>query len=299
MRVVVVVNFFFFLSIYANPYQECKIAAFETFSTGMPVAFSTLVFWAFLNRIPHNWKTVDENVAEFIYTTWEQQGFSKARSVVLKKIPKDSFLFNIIVFTQDLPGALALGEPFVEKLKLLLEERKHLLQQKALGDIHKESILRNRLEDVEKSLDIFRFMCGHERVHKQLHHIYKLLFIQCCAPFVVYGSCKLLKYALEKVTNRQCNASFVLNAMTRSCLELLVGFIYARKFEYDADRLASCHRHVQEAGLQLFVQSKKQQENVAQKPLKKLEKIIGWALYYTHPTLQERIILLTRMLKKS
>lgn len=298
MRSIVLVTCFVFSTYLSTHelYQECKHHVIDVVATGMPVAFSGLVLWAFFNRIPRHWKPLTGDVAEFIYTSWEQQKFKKARSIALKRIPDNSVFFKVVVFTQELPGVLAIGEPFIKKLEMLLKKRNDLLSALQATDTAVMRLeLQKKLQKIDDELDEYRFICGHERVHKEQHHIYKSLLIQLAAPFVVYTFSKMAQKMIH-VYYKKDVGSFMVHSTTRSAFEILIGLFYARKFEYDADRLASDDRKIQEAGLRFFIRCNEKQKRLLKKSKDKLEKLLGFCLYYTHPTLQERIILLKRML---
>lgn len=293
---------FFTVPLSCQSWSECIAEdARDTLYTGMPVALSAAVLWGIANRIPTEWKTVDGEVAEFIYITWQEQGFSKARTVILKRIPKESILSRLVVYTQELPGALAIGEQFIEKIQMLLDEKKILeaIIETAVNAT-KHSALLAALHEVEEGLDECRFVCGHERVHKERSHTYRLLGVQFLAPFFVYSFLKYFRKGLAKsVYHTESVEWFLQKNSVRSFIELLIGWIHARQAECDADIYASSDIKILRAGLRLFKKALTQKTvtNIKRKkPF--LEFVVGACLKYTHPGLSERITYLEKRIKE-
>ena len=277
--------FIFHIQITAQTWTEFFVQdAKDTLSTGMPIALSAAAVWYWANRIPHDWQTLEGPVADFIVTTWEEQGFVKKRPVVLKRIPPKSVLGKMVVYTQELPNAVAIGEPFINKIQKFLDIKKELL-------LEPDTLERAyKLQEVEEVLNEFRFVCGHERVHKERHHTYKFLVVQFLAPFVIYSG---LKHTRALMVHNNWKTPFdwsVSRGITRSSLEILVGLIFARYVEYKADMYASDDITVLKAGLRLFERAQKYKEaHPARKPSQHVEIILKWVFQYTHPTLIERI----------
>lgn len=297
-----VLFFVFFTFLPAQSWQECIVEdARDTLYTGMPIALSAAMVWAVANRIPTEWKMVDGEVAEFIYATWEEQGFVKARTIILKKIPPESILSRLVVYTQELPGALAIGEQFIEKIQTLLDEKKIL--ESALENspcTAKRTALIKSLESAEEGLDECRFVCGHERVHKERHHTYKLLGIQFLAPFFVYSLFKYTRKGLAKSAYHNESVEwFLQRSVARSAAELGIGWVHARQAEYDADIYASSDPKILRAGLRLFKRA------IAQKAIRRMQRkqtttefLVGAVLKYSHPALSERIMYLEKRIQE-
>ncbi|MFT6765653.1 MAG: hypothetical protein ACJAZS_000532, partial [Alteromonas naphthalenivorans] len=124
-----IITFFLLIhfSVQSQTWSEfIKQDAKDTLATGMPIAIGATALWYLANRIPYDWKNLTNPSSEFIYKTWEDQGFSRARHVLLKRIPHDSALSKIVVYTQELPGALAVGEPFIVRIESLLQQKEDL-----------------------------------------------------------------------------------------------------------------------------------------------------------------------------
>ena len=223
-------------------------------------------------------------VADFIHTTWRDQGLMRKKPIVLKCIPPDSVLGKIVVYTQELPGAVAVGQPFIDRIEYLLHEKKNILIQPIT--------LRSKkvLQAIEYELDECRFVCGHERVHKENHHTYKILTLQFMAPFFVYSA---LKHTRAVMQHNSVGISFdwgVSRGITRSAVELLVGLIFARYIECNADIYASDDPKIVRAGLRLFEKAQQAKPKRSQiKSKQYVELLLKWIFKYTHPTLIERI----------
>lgn len=256
----------------------------DTLSTGMPIALSAAALWYWANRIPHDWKTVTGPAADFIYNTWNKQGFIKGRSVVLKRIPRNSVFGRMVVYTQEFPGAVAVGEPFIKCIEKLLNKKSKLLSQSPTPQRERD------LKNIENALDECRFVCGHERVHKERGHTYKFLVLQFVAPFFIYSGLKHIRAVMiHKNWNNPFNWS-VSRGITRSTFEILVGLIFARYVECKADVYASDDINVLRAGLRLFQKAQKYKEgHPPKKPSQRLEVLLKWVFQYAHPTLIERI----------
>lgn len=279
-----------FVSIQSQTWPEFFVQdAKDTLSTGIPVALSAVALWYWANRIPNNWKTVTGPVADFIYTTWKEQGLIRKRPIALKCIPRDSVLGKTVVYTQELPSTVAIGEPFIKKIKKLLDSKKNFLTQPKT--LQREI----KLQAIEDQLDECRFVCGHERVHKERNHTYKFLILQTLAPFVIYSS---LKHTRALLIHKKVKTPFdwaVSRGLTRSSLEVLVGLVFARYVECKADMYASDDIKILRAGLRLFERA---QNSKAQHPVKKpsqyIEVVMKWVFKYAHPTLIERIAYMKR-----
>lgn len=261
----------------------------DTFSTGMPVALGAVGLWYYANRIPNDWQTVTGPVADFIHTTWKEQGLDRKKSIGLKRIPRDSVLGKIVMYTQELPSTVAIGEPFIARIQTLLDAKKHLLTQSNSFEREIE------LQKVEDELDECRFVCGHERIHKERHHTYKFLILQFLVPFFIYSG---LKHARALAVHNKWKTPFdwsVSRGLTRSSLEIVVGLIFARFVECKADMYASDDLRILRAGLRLFekAQNSKAQHSV-KKPSQYMEIILKWVFKYAHPTLIERIAYMKR-----
>jgi hypothetical protein len=268
----------------------------DTFLTGMPVACTAAVFWAFANRIPAAWKTLEGPASDFIYTTWNDQGFTPTSRVLLKCIPADSTLARLGVYTQELPGALGVSDTFVSLIESLLleeEELQHALMHCTNFTVKKR--LEIELKDVTHRLNECRFVCGHERVHKQYRHTYQLLGIQFLAPFFVYSAFKIMRKCLRANNNYPLCYYGLQDNIVRSATELAIGVVAARQFEYNADVSASKDIVVLKAGLGLFKKTlSKKISQFSSGPKQIAELLVGWLLQYTHPTLPERVWYLSR-----
>lgn len=256
----------------------------DTLSTGMPIALSAVALWCWANRIPKDWQTVEGPASDFIYSTWYEQGFTNKESVALKRIPSNSVFGKMVVYTQELPHAIAVGEPFIKRIEKLLNKKKELLVQPNTPEHVRD------LKNIEDELDECRFVCGHERVHKERGHTYKFLILQFVAPFFIYSGLKHVRsIMLHKNWNNPFNWS-VSRGITRSTVEILVGLIFARYVECKADIYASDDIKVLRAGLRLFEKAQKYKEDhPAKKPSQRFEVLLKWVFQYAHPTLIERI----------
>lgn len=257
----------------------------DTLSTGMPVALGAVVLWCYANRIPNDWQTVEGPVADFIHTTWKEQGLKRRKPIALKRIPRDSVLGKIVVYTQELPSTVAIGEPFIHHIQKLINEKNNLLMQPNTVQQRVE------LQKIEDQLDECRFVCGHERVHKERHHTYKFLVLQTLAPFVLYSG---LKHTRTLMLHNKWKTPFdysVSRGLVRSSLEILVGIIFARFVEYKADMYASNDLKILRAGLRLFERAQHSKgKHAVKKPSQYIEIILKWVFKYAHPTLIERIV---------
>lgn len=282
-------------------WKECIVQdVTDTVSTGMPIAVLAATVWYIANRIPHEWEDLEGPAAEFIFETWEDQDFLKARSVLLKRIPLNSVLSRLVVYTQELPGAMAVGQPFVERIESLLEQKTSLITL-LVKNPEKEDTIRQQLREVEKGLDECRFVCGHERVHKECHHTYQLLGTQFMAPFIVYSFFKHVRMLIAKKMSLPVIEWVLQRSMTRSSAEILIGWLRAYQVECDGDIYASDDPEILRAGLRLFKRAQKKRNEKCEffKPPKDLpERFIGLILKYTHPTLDQRIKYLTGHIKE-
>ncbi len=264
----------------------------DTLSTGMPIAMSAAVLWYWANMVPNDWYTVEGPASDFIYDTWNQQGFTKSKSIILNRIPPNSVFGKMVVYTQELPRSVAVGEPFIKRIEKLLKQKQNLLTQLNTPERTR------KLQEVEDELDECRFVCGHERVHKERNHTYKFLVLQFMAPFFIYSG---LKHARAVMVHNNWKTPFEWSfsrGITRSSVEILVGLIFARYVECKADMYASNDIKVLRAGLRLFEKAQKyKEENPAKKPSQYVEKILKWIFQYAHPTLIERIVYMKKRIE--
>lgn len=283
-------------------WAECVVEdVSDTLSTGVPVALAAAAVWAIANHIPHDWQDLEGPAADFIYTTWQEQGFKRPYSVLLKKIPPSSVLSRLVVYTQELPGALAVGNQFVERITQLLEEKELFKKQLSTEQNPlKQAHLKETLKKIEEGLDECRFVCGHERVHKEKRHTYQLLTTQFLAPFVVYSFLKYMRTLLAKqYPNSYLHSWIMQTGPVRTSLELLIGWLRTRQFEYQADIYASQDPKILRAGLRMFKRAlRKKLTKLPTHPKELAEIAIGWILQYTHPTLPERVYYLERYIKR-
>lgn len=278
--------FLFSFSLHAQTWQEFFIEdTKDTLSTGMPVALSAAALWYYANRVPHDWQTLEGPVADFVYSTWKEQGYVTHPPIVLKLIPSTSVLGKMVSYTQELPGAVGVGQPFVDRLQKLLDAKKFLLKQSRTKEVLAQ------LQEVEDELDECRFVCGHERVHKEKHHTYKLLGIQLLAPFFAHSGLKhtrayMQKHAIENPFNWRLSRSLV-----RSGIELFTFIIFARYVECNADMYASQDIRILKAGLRLFERAQEaKSKRSLKRSMQRVELLLKWLFKYTHPTLLERIV---------
>lgn len=291
------VLFFSFLMIFVSVRPQTWPSFFiqdakDTLSTGMPIALSAAFLWFYANRIPHDWQTIEGPVADFIYATWKEQGLVREKPIALKRIPPGSVLGKIVGYTQELPRAVAIGDLFIKRVKRLLDAKNNLLNQP-------KTVQRDyELEKIEDELDECRFVCGHERVHKECNHAYKFLILQCLAPFFVYSG---LKHARAVMVHNQWKTPFdwsLSRGLTRSSIELVIGIIFARYIEYQADIYASDDPKIVRAGLHLFQRAQNSKTKRSfHKPSQHMETALKWIFKYAHPTLIERIAYMKKRLE--
>lgn len=268
----------------------------DTLVTGVPIAVFAGIWWAVANRVPQSWQDVPEPAATFIKTTWKQQGFAEADRILLKEIPADSLFAKVIMYTQELPHALAVGIPFRLLIENCLSQKEELSKRFQLAtDVTEKSRCQNQLEEIERKLDECRFVCGHERVHKENNHTFRMLIIQFIAPFVVH-SC--LKYTAGILENREMlpTVSTILRKKTtRSAFEMLIFWCSAHWYERQADMYASSDPEVIEAGIRLFERAREQKASGTYR-FDAYKTVLLWILKYTHPTTSERIEYLKKQL---
>ena len=271
----------------------------DTLATGIPLALFSGVWWAVANRIPRKWPNLSEPAATFIRATWQEQGLKRPEKIMLKVIPRDSFLSKIIMYTQELPHALAVGPPFKEKIETLLYEKVRLEGAYAAEDNpEKKDDLRKQLTVVEEGLAECRFVCGHERVHKERYHTYKMLLIQFIAPFIFHSILKHSANALDRHELWPAVSFLLRKNSTRSLLEMITFWITAHLFEREADLHASHDPEEINAGIRLFVRAQALKASAAQKQGLKTV-VLLWFLKYTHPTTPERLSYLRKALKRA
>ncbi len=270
----------------------------DTLKTGVPIALSSAILWHIFYRIPHHWPDVSQPTADFIRTTWKAQGLKDADQVLLKRIPDDSFMAKVVVYTQELPGALVVGLPFIKRVEKLLEQQEQIRQRLTESiNATTQKQLHAEYELLEQELDECRFVCGHERVHQERHHAYKLLFAQCCAPFLVYMTFKQAAQLLRNYNLLPFIAAYLEWETCRSAAQIGILWMIAHLYEQQADLHASTDPRVIKAGIKLFKRA--QQQKVPEMgPVGYRVKLMSWVLKYTHPVLQERIWYLSLALKK-
>lgn len=282
----------------ANFIEKVGIDIHDTVATGVPIALVAAVWWAIANRVPTQWADLPDPAASFIRTTWKQQGFLEADTVDLKEIPHDSLFARVIMYTQELPNALGVGGAFRTKIELLLAEKEEL-SKKLLEDmsaLEKEECIERDL-CVERQLNECRFVCGHERVHKEEGHTFRMLIIQCLAPFIVYSLFKHTANFLEAQQSHQQVVALLRKSGMRSLCEMLIFWCSAHWYERKADKYASDDPEVILAGIDLF--EKAHQKIVRSAKVDTVAHIVSWFLKYTHPTSSERIAYLKESLKKA
>lgn len=290
--------------------ETLKNQSLTLLKEGAPGALVSAALWRIAYDVPHNWPDVSEPTASFIKTTWKEQGFLQADAVLLKQIPADSFMAKAVVYTQELPGALAVGLPFIRRVEKLLQQKEEIAQQLRHATLsNKQQLLKEELSALEDELDECRFVCGHERVHQERGHAYKILITQCIASFVVYSALqqtgKLLRYydvcpwlALFLEWKITCPWFTRLEwTPSQSAAEIGIFWFAAHLYEREADVHASTDPKVIEAGIRLFKKAQKQKVP-EMGPVGYRTKMMSWVLKYTHPVLSERIWYLTTALKK-
>ncbi len=271
----------------------------DTLATGMPIALFSGVWWAVANRIPYKWSDLSEPAATFIRTTWKEQGLKYPEKIMLKEIPVTSFLAKIVMYTQELPHALAVGAPFKNRIEEFLYEKIHL-ESELLEETDelKRMQLQEKLKKVEEGLAECRFVCGHERVHKERSHTYQMLLIQFIAPFIFHSLLKHSANALDRHCLLPTLSAVLRKNTTRSVLEMITFWVTAHIFERDADLHASKDPAELRAGINLFVQA--QQAKAERSRVQGMRTfVLLWLLKYTHPTIPERLSYLKKALKKA
>lgn len=272
---------------------------FDILKTGSFYAVSSLLIYYVGYSIPYKWQNVSEPTAGFIRTTWKEQGFANADNAILKEIPNDSFMAKVVVYTQELPGGLAVGAPFIKRVELLLSQRSEVEEalQKTTQELEHE-LLQHRLQQIEEELNECRFVCGHERVHQERNHAYHMLLIQCCTPFIVCATGKYGARLLDSYQVVPLLANLLRLRMLHSAAQIGLFWLIAHVYEQQADLHASKDPHVLQAGIRLFKRA--QQQKVPEMgPVDYRAKLLSWVIKYTHPVLQERIWYLTLALKKA
>ena len=291
--------FFFSAPIYSSIGSKIVDDISDTLSTGIPIALFSGVWWAVANRVPNKWQDLSDPAATFIRKTWKEQGLAHPEKIILKEIPANSLFAKVIMYTQELPHALAVGIPFKKRIEKFLHEQSVLQVQLAQDcDAQTREGYKKRLEKVEAGLAECRFVCGHERVHKERSHTYQMLLIQNMAPFILHS---LLKHSANALDRREMfpNGSVVLRKnITRATLEMIVFWITAHIFEREADLHASGNPAEIKAGIELFTQARASKE--AHKQIEGIRMTMFlWFLKYTHPTTPERIKYLNKALKQA
>jgi hypothetical protein len=281
-------------SLLASVGTECV----DTFKAGLPGAVISTLLWCLAYDVPHTWPDVTGETEQFIRKTWKEQGFSEADNVILKQIPADSFMAKVVVYTQEFPGALAIGLPFIRRVEKLLAQQEQIKKELLrVDDTTRRRLLERELALIETELDECRFVCGHERVHQEQGHAYKILITQCVAPFAVYVVAQQSARILRKYERLAWIAPCLEWKATRSAAEIGIFWLKAHLYEREADLHASTDPKVIEAGISLF--KKAQNQKVPEMgPVGYRTKLMSWLLKYTHPILSERIWYLTTALKK-
>lgn len=270
----------------------------DTLATGMPIALFSGVWWAVANRVPTKWPDLSEPAASFIRNTWKEQGLPHPEKIILKEIPASSLFAKVIMYTQELPHALAVGIPFKKRIELFLQEQEVLRAR--LREVHEDDSLyeadKKRLKEVEEGLAECRFVCGHERVHKERSHTYRMLLIQFIAPFILHS---FLKHSANALDRHEMVPNFSLmlrKNMTRATLEMIIFWVTAHLFEREADLHASKNPVEIKAGIHLFTRARASKETRKQSKGVRMT-IFLWFLKYTHPTTSERLKYLNKALK--
>ncbi len=271
----------------------------DTLSTGIPIALFSGVWWAVANRVPNKWPDLSDPAASFIRNTWKEQGLAHPEKIILKEIPAHSLFAKVIMYTQELPHALAVGVPFKKRIEKLLRE--HALLQVRIGqecDDQTHADYKKRLQEVEAGLAECRFVCGHERVHKERAHTYQMLLIQFVAPFVLLSLLKHSANALDRREMLPLLSGVLRKNSTRATLEMLIFWLTAHLFEREADLHASENPAEIKAGIELFMRAKASKEVRKQTQGVRMTTFL-WFLKYTHPTTPERLKYLNKALKRA
>jgi hypothetical protein len=295
----VVFCFSFFVPIYGSIGSKIVDDISDTLSTGMPIALFSGIWWAVANRVPRKWADLSDPAATFIRQTWKEQGLAHPEKIILKEIPAHSLFAKVIMYTQELPHALAVGIPFKKRIEKLLREHSFLqvrLSQDADGPLREG--YKKRLQEVEDGLAECRFVCGHERVHKERAHTYQMLLIQFIAPFILHS---LLKHSANALERRAVNPLFpdlLRQNMTRATLEMLIFWLTAHIFEREADLHASGNPVEIKAGIELFMRARASKGVRKHTPGMRMT-VFLWFLKYTHPTTPERLKYLNKALNRA
>ncbi len=271
----------------------------DTLLTGIPLALFSGTWWAIANRVPRKWPDLSEPAAGFIRSTWKKQGLAHPERIILKEIPANSLFAKVIMYTQELPHALAVGIPFKKRIEKFLHEQL-LLQACLAQECNEETreIYKKKIQQIEIGLAECRFVCGHERVHKEQSHTYKMLLIQFIAPFILHS---ILKHSANALDRRELwpTCSIILRKnMTRATFEMVIFWITAHIFEREADLHASKNPEEIQAGIDLFAQARASKDACKRQQTLMLTTFL-WFLKYTHPTTPERIKYLNKALKKA
>jgi len=295
----VVFCFSFFEPVYSSIGSKIVDDISDTLATGMPIALFSGIWWAVANRVPRKWPDLSEPAAGFIRTTWKEQGLAHPEKIILKEIPAHSLFAKVIMYTQELPHALAVGIPFKKRIEKFLREQSAL--QVRLAQESDDSIregYKKKLEEVEAGLAECRFVCGHERVHKERAHTYQMLLIQFIAPFILHSLLKHSANALDRREMLPLVSTVLRKNMTRATLEMLIFWVTAHIFEREADLHASVEPSEIKAGIELFMRARDSKE-VCKKTQGLRMTVFLWFLKYTHPTTPERLKYLSNALKKA
>ena len=204
------------------------------------------------------------------------------------------------MYTQELPHALAVGIPFKKRIEKFLHEQASLQLSLAQGsdDQITREAYKKRLQEVEAGLAECRFVCGHERVHKERGHTYQMLLIQFIAPFVLLSLLKHSANALDRREKYSMLSAILRKNITRATLEMLIFWLTAHMFEREADLHASGNPAEIKAGIELFTRARASKGE--RKHMQGMRMTIFlWFLKYTHPTTPERLKYLKKALKRA
>ncbi len=237
----------------AQTIENVMINIQETVSTGMPITLMVMVWWVLAHRMADYWPDLSDPAASFIRKTWKDQGFSKADQVVLKEIPLDSIFSKIFTDTQQLPNVLGVGMQFRKKIeKLLIEKNNLLLKMNMSCDSFEIFELKKKLRTVENGLQHCRFVCGHERVHTEEGHMFRIVMIQCLAPFVIHSLLKYITSLVERYEIDPRYSTVLRKNITRSLLEMGTLWCAAHWYERKANLNASHHLDGVDGGICLL-----------------------------------------------
>ena len=151
---------------------------------------------------------------------------------------------------------------------------------------------------MEAGLAECRFVCGHERVHKERAHTYQMLLIQFIAPFILHSLLKHSANALDRREMLPAVSVMLRKNITRATLEMLVFWVTAHIFEREADLHASGNPAEIKAGIDLFTRARASKGTHKESQGMRMT-VFLWFLKYTHPTTLERLKYLNKALKRA